>query len=98
MEQDGYPSEETLKKIKEWNVSKQSATDLIKLIEDNWWGGDSGFKLSGRKTLILELHTLGWSGNEDIISALKSNFFWNLYWQKSIRGGHYYFKIREVKK
>jgi hypothetical protein len=46
---------------------------------------------NGKFKFKLELHTGGWSDNETIISDLESNFFWFLYWQKSVRGGHYYF-------
>jgi len=46
----------------------------------------------------LELHTGGWSGNEDIIEALKKSYFWIFYWEKSVKGGHYYFTISSLKK
>ena len=43
-----------------------------------------------------ELHTGGWSGNEDLVMALIGNpTFWGLCWQRSERGGHYYFTIKE---
>lgn len=45
----------------------------------------------------LYLSTGGWSGNESIIYSLQKNFlFWAMYWEKSIRGGHYWFIIPEV--
>lgn len=44
--------------------------------------------------LHLELHTGGHSTNEGIIESLqKHEIFWNLWWQKTERGGHYYFII-----
>jgi hypothetical protein len=51
-----------------------------------------GVEHDGRK---LELHTGGWSGNEEIISVLQNSMFWVMYWQKSERGGHYYFELPE---
>jgi len=55
---------------------------------------DWGFILSGEEEFTLSLSTGGWSGNEDIIRALKKNFiFWSMYWQMNRRGGHYQFKI-----
>jgi hypothetical protein len=45
---------------------------------------------------VLELHTGGWSGNEDIIRTLEANeWFWMFYWFSSRVGGHYEFHIRK---
>ena len=43
---------------------------------------------------ILELHTGGWSSNEETITQAKYifDFEWNLCIQKWERGGHYYLK------
>lgn len=60
------------------------------------WHWSNYFVLKGKNVLRLELHTGGWSGNEDIIEELHStnkHMFWLFHWQKSKRGGHYYFKI-----
>lgn len=91
-----YPSNVVLKTIKEWDILKQSVEELLELIENEWeYAEDGGFKRKGK---ILELHTCGWSGNEDIIGALRSNFgFWSCFWWKSERGGHYWFEIKEIK-
>jgi hypothetical protein len=68
---------------------------MIKCI---WKYADCGYFKYDKTTRELELHTAGWSGNEEIISALEQNkFFYPLYWQKSERGGHYYFYITEWK-
>ena len=93
-----YPSEKELKTIKEWDVLKKPVADLLEFIKSIWWTPDWGFKLKGKEVLRLELHTGGWSGNEDIIRALQDNLmFFTLYWQKTYRGGHYYFEIRKIK-
>ena len=67
---------------------------LVKYLKEIWhwpeyveWDGDK-----------LILHTGGWSENEAIISDLVETEFWLLYWQKSERGGHYYFEIYDVEK
>ena len=94
-----YPTEGELKIIKEWDLTKQEkVSDLLEYIEEIWWAPDWGFILSGKRVLKLELHTGGWSGNEDIIGALQRNIlFFALYWDKSVKGGHYYFTIKKFK-
>jgi len=88
---DEYPTEEELNKIREWDIVNGNVNELIEFIENIWWSPDFGFKRKGEN---LELHTAGWSGNEDIIEALQDNdMFWMMYWMKSVRGGHYYFRI-----
>ena len=94
-----YPTESQLKVIRNWyKRDSQPVIDLIDFIGALWWMPDWGFKLTGKRVLRLELHTGGWSGNEDIINELHNTMFWMLYWRKSIRGGHYYFKIKPLKK
>jgi hypothetical protein len=84
-----YPTDEELKEIEtEKNIER-----LIDLVCTLWWHGeDYAIWKEGRFRWSLELHTVGWSGNEDIIIALQKNVFWMLFWEKTERGGHYYFK------
>lgn len=99
MDKDGYPTEQELKTIKDWDVTKEPVQELLEFIRQRWkYAGDGYFKLTGKRILKLELHTGGWSGNEDIIRALEESFFWTLWWEKSERGGHYYFKIKPIPK
>ena len=89
----GYPEEDDLKKIKEWDIVKDR-NGLIWFIQSLWQWEDYFIYAYPH----LELHTGGWSGHEDIISALKENtLFWLCYWYMSKRGGHYYFKMNQVK-
>ena len=104
-DQDGYPLEEELEKIKAWDIKKDGVEELLDLIEGCWHWPDccfvkkTGFTHFFRKPCIkLELHTGGWSGNEEIMGILQSSDFWILYWVKSERGGHYYFEIPMEKK
>ena len=90
-----YPTDEQLKIISEWDTLEKPVTELIDYVRALWWMPEWGFHLKGKRVLRLELHTAGWSGNEDIIGALLSNRpFWFLYWRKSTAGGHYWFTIR----
>mgnify|MGYP000950782173 CR=1 FL=1 len=93
-----YPTEEELDQLKKYcghfgvpnfNINVNKLLDFLHKI---WWLPDLGVEHDGRK---LELHTGGWSGNEEIISVLQNSMFWVMYWQKSERGGHYYFELPE---
>jgi len=90
-----YPADDELETIKRWDFQKQSLDDFLSLLKSIWQYADIGFfKLSGKRILKLELHTGGWSGNENIISTIEDNFiFWAMSWQATRRGGHYYFRI-----
>ena len=81
-----YPSDAELEQIKTWSY----LPSLPAFIETVWNTDYGTFACNGG---TLKLVTGGWSGNEDIIAAMGNNvaLFWTLYWQKSKRGGAYYF-------
>jgi len=91
-----YPTEEELEIIKKWDITKDPI-GLVDYLEDVWEYADMGIVRRGKNVINLELHTYGWSGNEEIIEALHVNLFFMFYWQKSLRGGHYYFKVKRYK-
>lgn len=98
MDKDGYPTGKELDTIRNWDFNKKSIQDFLEHIHSCWHWADGpgwqGYHLTGKNILRLELHTGGWSGNENVIEALCENFvFWVMYWEKSVRGGHYYFRI-----
>jgi hypothetical protein len=89
-----YPTQEDLDILSKWDFNQGSIKDFLDFLESSWWMADWGFKLSGKRVLKLQLHTGGWSGNEDIIDAIQKQFiFWSMCWTETHRGGHYYFKI-----
>lgn len=90
MDEDGYPEEDELKQIREWNWKDSSG--LLGFVRERWTYADCGYwSQDGDKYSI---STAGWSGNEDIMRALQANHgFWHLCWQSSRRGGHYEFEI-----
>lgn len=95
LDENGYPDEASLKAIEEWDILKQGVQGLLDLVEENTYTPDWSFSVRGKKVLRFEYHTGGWSGNEDVISALRRNIlFFAVFWEKSTRGGHYYFKIK----
>lgn len=90
-----YPSEEDLKRIREWDTIKDPEGLLDFILP--YWERNGWYKRSGKNLINLQLSTGGWSGNESIIEAMHTNMFFFFWWQKSIRGGHYWFKIKHVK-
>ena len=101
---DGYPTAEELEKVKAWDAMA-APWGLVQYLKAIWWAPDWGFYIYRSKDWLhkkpvwkLTLHTGGWSGNEDIISTLKGTMFWQLYWQGSRRGGHYWFQLPPKRK
>ena len=91
---DNYPDEASLKQIQEWDILKQGTQGLLDLVYENTNWADRQIERSGKKVIRYVYNTGGWSGNEDVIGALQQNLlFFAFFWQKSTRGGHYYFKI-----
>lgn len=102
MDDDGYPTEETLQKIREYKLivdgenSTERARSLITAIEQIWsyksfikWKENAGVD-------ELYISTAGWSGNESIMSALEANeWFFCFHWVQSRRGGHYIFEFKK---
>lgn len=94
---DGYPTEEELTRIRDWPSDDPFGWfTFIKLV---WWQPGWGWKESGgvdnqghiRQYFI---STGGWSGNEEIIHAMRDNFIlWTLTWESHRRGGHYEFRV-----
>jgi hypothetical protein len=82
-----YPTAEEIVKIIEW--PDEDVMGLIAFIQSIWHWPDMA-KLECDR---FELHTGGWSGNEDIVAALIHTMFWMLCWESSSRGGHYYLEI-----
>ena len=103
LDTDGYPTDEALDKIRDWDYN--DATGWLNFIKSIWWATDWGWTESTGTNVILnepqyEYHisTGGWSGNEEIIDAMRKNYIlWNLAWYEHRRGGHYIFAIREKK-
>lgn len=89
LDDDGYPSEPELDRIRCWKVS-EGFDKLVQYIQARWWNADLLFH---EQSECFEISTGGWSGNEDLIGALQDNFTaWTLLWYSSKRGGHYVFQ------
>ena len=99
LDDEGYPTEEYLKFIKDFTNETMPIIDFVLgVLQNGWYFGDWGFKLGKKYKGIrkLELHTGGWSGNEEIISAIKSNIWLTHFKMKYVKwhiGGHFHFEI-----
>ena len=100
MDDGGYPTEEFLDFIKQYEPDESlPVMDFIEKVISTAWM-HRGFKLHRKYRGIrkLELHTGGWSGNEETIGAITSNIYLTHFKMKYVMwrtGGHYYFEIRE---
>lgn len=84
-----YPTDKELVAIKRYDIL-QGINGLVELIEPHL--ADYGRCEYDKGKLMLA--TGGWSGCEDIISALRDNIlFWETCWKQSTRGGLYKFTI-----
>ena len=93
---DGYPTDEALSIIENWS-HKDHYLELMEFIADYF---NSGYGRCEYRDIdnTWEVVTGGWSGNEEIISALKKNtMFWLTCWKISKRGGYYEFDRTDIK-
>jgi len=92
-DQDGYPTDEELARLKEWPFG--DVDGICKFIESIWWMPDGGVRLKRGR---LRLATGGWSGNEEIIAILEDmHWFWIVHWELTGRGGLHVFKLTKDK-
>jgi len=92
----GYPTDEELDKISNWKISNQNDwVEWMQYIQGLWmyedynWQDDEG---------VWHLSTGGWSGNEDVIFAMKKNHVaWMISWESSRRGGHHTFELNGLR-
>ena len=96
---DGYPTETELKLIREWDYKDPHG--WLDFIKTCWWSADWGwreqeYRDAGEKWRRCLVSTGGWSGNEEIVEAMRGNLFlWHLTWEEHRKGGH--FKFSRVK-
>lgn len=90
LDDDGYPTEEALEMIEKFELkSNEDWHKLMAIVKEMWAYPQCFTKYGDRYTLI----TLGWSGNESIIRALKRNCVFHLmYWESSEMGGRHIYQ------
>lgn len=99
-----YPSDETLVAIENWPASQINA--CLELVRAAWHWDDLATEelLPHEREIVhakagerfLRLATGGWSGNEDLVAALKRNLWARQQWLLSSRGGLHIFEFRKV--
>jgi len=88
-DKDGYPTEETLEAIRQWDGSDLKG--LLPFAEEAFVHRFGKWQKIGN---TLRLATRGWSGCESVIDALADNFiFWTTCWILTRRGGLFLFEI-----
>lgn len=90
----GYPTDVALGMIRLW--PNDDMPNLFAFVKSIWWMPDWGWhEVEEEGVTAYYLSTGGWSGNEDIIGAMRGNhIFWMYFWYSSRVGGHYVFKGR----
>ena len=106
MTTDGYPDEQELKYIEDFDILTQNPMDLVKYIKELWNYRDDCVTIEKlpheyRKEEFyykVSLVTWGWSGNEDLIKALQRNkYFFTMYHSEWHRGGLWVFELPDYK-
>lgn len=88
MSEDHYPTEETLEAIRSWPIER--IPELMEFLKKAWWNPEWGWRQEGDTYYV---STGGWSGNESLIEALRSNaMMWRCLMKCERRGGHYEFE------
>lgn len=104
---DGYPTEETERAVRTWEVN--TVADAIACMDfvgrawkwPDWgweketgWYGPEGY--DARPQTRYRFSTGGWSGNEGLVAALEANSIIKMLgWHSSRRGGHYEYRFPE---
>ncbi len=91
MNTDCYPDAEELKRIRAWPLDEAGNFDpLMAYIRERWMYAEHGYWT--QRGPIYRLATGGWSGNEDLIRAMRGNtLFWRFCHLASISSGLYLF-------
>ena len=106
LDDDGYPTEDCLNVIANWHDSEKynESAGLIAWMDFivSIWSLTEPSKKDVIDPVLecpcveYTMSTGGWSGNEQIIAAMKQNLiYWSFSWFKSQRGGHYTFLVKK---
>ena len=90
-----YPTDEDLERIQTWAFDAHDSFEqfmaYVKSIGTYWPSEVFGWVVGSR---TYHVSTGGWSGNEEILEAMRRNYlFWAVCWREHRRGGHYIFTL-----
>lgn len=88
-DEDGYPEPEEIAAIAEFDGDNPH--EWMDLIRPLWWAESSLFEHSNGHYW---LHTGGWSGNEELVAAMRGHFHWYTGFRSHHCGGHYHLHWR----
>ncbi len=100
IDEDGYPTEIACLKLEQWPW--EDIRGWFAYARSLWHHAEYGWHetteahASKPGELVDRFHvsTVGWSGNETLIRAMKKNpFLWQTSWVQARRGGHYVFEL-----
>ena len=94
LDADGYPTDVALKLIEMWRWDQPY--EWFDFIKNIWDSANHSWRQAtfNDGSIRLEISTMGWSGNEAIISAMmKNEMLWYETWLASYRGGHFFFDV-----
>ncbi len=88
-----YPSDGEIVSIQKWDIkTSKDCEALLDYGRAIWEYEDWGWNKTRHRVYC---STGGWSGNEEIVDAMRKNFiFWAQAWVQSRRGGHFIFEFR----
>jgi hypothetical protein len=103
LDADGYPTQACHDLIEKWEWEREDNwSGLFALLKKVWrydeyfWEEDGTDDITDKPIRRYHISTAGWSGNEELISAMKANhLFWMVCWVSSRRGGHYVFELKK---
>jgi hypothetical protein len=94
-----YPLEEELVRVEKWDGDWRACFAFVRSL---WWMPDWGWHESTeidneRVVTRYQISTGGWSGNEDVVTAMEHNrWLMSFFWMESRRGGHYVFELPDA--
>jgi hypothetical protein len=98
LDDDGYPTRAALHKIATWPYNGGKVIrGVLNFIKSIWYHSDIAWDETeaGR----VKISTVGWSGNEDLIGAMRKNrAFWSFAFENEHVGGHFTFRLDKTVK
>ena len=99
---DGYPTDEALEWLSMYNDLEPGGAQFatwLAFAEKLWSSYGSVRRVKREGQSCIRFATGGWSGNEDVIDAMRRNYLkWEMTWYSSRRGGEHIFLLREKRR